>query len=124
MPWSSRTETSELSSAHIGIAPMIDNPWTNGKCALKIVQYMAAGLPVISSGVGANREVVVPGETGVIANNADEWLQAVELLSGNPDEQERMGSAGYARMIQRYSQRAVLDSTILSLAKRELIPPG
>lgn len=121
VPWSSRTEASQLASAHIGIAPMIDNPWTNGKCALKIVQYMAAGLPVISSGVGANREVVVPGETGLLADGTDEWLQAIELLVSNPEEQERMGSAGYDRMMLHYSQRAVLDLIITNLTERELI---
>ena len=122
VPWSFDSEASQLASAHIGIAPMLDNPWTNGKCALKILQYMAAGLPVISSRVGANKEVVVAGETGLLADSVDEWLRAVELLYHNQGERDRMGSAGYDRMLQNYSQQAVLDSIIRNLAARKLIP--
>lgn len=122
VPWSVDAEASQLASAHIGIAPMIDNPWTNGKCALKIVQYMAAGLPVISSSSGANREVVVPGETGLLADTVDEWLLAVEFLAGNREERDRMGLAGYNRMLQNYSQRAVLDLIVGNLTARQLIP--
>ncbi|MCH7743132.1 MAG: glycosyltransferase family 4 protein [Proteobacteria bacterium] len=122
VPWSIESEASQLASAHIGIAPMIDNPWTNGKCALKIVQYMAAGLPVISSRIGANREVVVPGETGLLADTVDEWMLAVESLAGNQGERDRMGLAGYNRMSQKYSQEVVLDSIIGNLTARQLIP--
>ena len=53
-PWSEATEAQALASAHVGIAPMSEDPWTRGKCALKVIQYMAAGLPVISSRAGAN----------------------------------------------------------------------
>ena len=122
VPWSFDSEASQLASAHIGIAPMLDNPWTNGKCALKIVQYMAAGLPVISSRVGANREVVVPGETGLLADSVDEWIQAVQLLVHSQGERNRMGSAGYDRMLRNYSQQAVLGSIIDNLVARKLIP--
>lgn len=59
--WSAESEARYIASAHVGIAPMVDNQYTRSKCALKIIQYMAAGLPVISSKVGANQEVVVNG---------------------------------------------------------------
>ncbi|MBW2344638.1 MAG: glycosyltransferase [Deltaproteobacteria bacterium] len=49
VPWSEENEAFALSSSHIGIAPMPDNPWTRGKCGLKVLQYMAAGLPVVST---------------------------------------------------------------------------
>jgi glycosyltransferase involved in cell wall biosynthesis len=124
VPWSADSEAAQLASAHIGIAPMTDNAWTKGKCALKIVQYMAAGLPVISSSVGANREVVVHGETGLLADGVGEWLQAAELLSQSPAERDRMGSAGYHRMLKHYSQRAVMGLIIDILTSRELIIPG
>ena len=50
----------------VGIAPTPTDRWTLGKCGFKIVQYMAAGLPVIASPVGANAELVVPGGTGLL----------------------------------------------------------
>ena len=120
--WTLESEASQLSSAHIGIAPMSDNPWTRGKCALKVIQYMAAGLPVISSNAGANREVVVQGETGLLADSADDWLRAIELLSGNESERNRLGSGGRQRMLQHYSSQTVLDSITENLRSRALIP--
>jgi hypothetical protein len=52
--WSSITET-RLQG--IGLAPLPDTVYTRGKCAFKIVQYMAAGLPVVASGPGGNQEL-------------------------------------------------------------------
>ncbi len=122
--WSLESEANQLVSAHIGIAPMTDNPWTRGKCALKVIQYMAAGLPVISSNSGANREVVVQDETGLLADTFDDWLQAIELLSGNESERKRLGSAGRRRMLQLYSSTTVLDSITEALTSRKLISPA
>jgi len=120
--WSSETESRELGSAHIGIAPMIDNQYTRGKCALKIIQYMAAGLPVISSRVGANSEVIVNGETGFLVDSLEEWIEAVEHLETDPSARDKMGSAGYQRMQENYSQQAVVESIVENLKARRLIP--
>src|SRR5581483_8059595 len=64
VPWSEQAEADALCRGDIGIAPTPANRWTLGKCGFKIVQYMAAGLPVIASPVGANAELVREGETG------------------------------------------------------------
>lgn len=122
IPWTIETESKILGSAHIGIAPMVDNRYTKGKCALKIIQYMAAGLPVISSRVGANSEVVVHGETGLLVDTLDDWIMAIELLSSNPEECARMGLAGYERMLANYCQRTVVKSVIENFVARNLIP--
>ena len=119
--WSSETESRELGSAHIGIAPMIDNQYTRGKCALKIIQYMAAGLPVISSSVGANSEVIVDGETGFLVDSLEDWIEAVEHLETDPSIRDKMGSAGYRRMQEKYSQQAVVESIVENLKARQLI---
>ena len=57
-------------------------PGTRGKCALKVIQYMAAGLPVISSRVGANQDVVQPGKTGFLVGSDSQWVEAVGSVTG------------------------------------------
>ncbi len=83
-PWSSATEAEEIAAADIGISWLPDDPWSLGKCGLKVLQYMAAGLPVVANPVGMNREMVLHGQTGFLAETRDEWAQAVATLAADP----------------------------------------
>jgi glycosyltransferase involved in cell wall biosynthesis len=103
VPWSEETESEALTSAHIGIAPMPANPWTQGKCGLKILQYMAAGLPVVASSAGVNDEIVQQGVTGFLADSPDAWRSAVNELAHDPDLPRSMGEAGRKLVEERYS---------------------
>lgn len=40
-PWSKEAESSWLDSIDIGIMPLQDDEWSRGKCAFKLLQYMA-----------------------------------------------------------------------------------
>lgn len=112
IPWSLQEEAAELASSHIGIAPMIDDPWTRGKCALKVLQYMGAGLPVISSRCGANQEVVLESETGFLAESEEEWCSAVETLIRDDAGRERLGVRGRQRVVELYSRDAIADRAV------------
>ena len=80
--WSEHTEGGELAACDVGLAPIPDDAWTRGKGAYRSIQYAAAGLPTVASPVGANREVVVPGETGFWATTPAEWRDALLRLAG------------------------------------------
>ena len=103
VPWNAATEARELASAHIGIAPMRDDQWSRGKCALKILQYMAAGLPVISSAAGANAEVVEAGRSGYLVAGDAEWCERIAELASDEDLRARMGDAGREKLMAAYS---------------------
>jgi glycosyltransferase involved in cell wall biosynthesis len=105
-PWSSETETAELVEGDIGIAYMPDDTWSMGKCGLKVLQYMAAGLPVVANPVGVHREMIVHGETGFLAETPGEWAEAVFQLANNPDLRARFGAAGRRLVESRYSTTA------------------
>ena len=92
-PWSSATETRELADADIGISWLCDDQWAQGKCGLKILQYMAAGLPVVANSVGIHRKMIVDGESGFLADSPEEWAEAVFRLAENPALRQRMGAA-------------------------------
>ncbi|MCI0637455.1 MAG: glycosyltransferase family 4 protein [Gemmataceae bacterium] len=97
-PWSQATETNDLAAADIGISWLPDDAWSLGKCGLKVLQYMAAGLPVVVNPVGLQRELVTPGVTGFWAETPEEWLAAIERLSCDPALRSRMGAAGRRRV--------------------------
>jgi glycosyltransferase involved in cell wall biosynthesis len=101
--WSEETEAAELAAADIGIAWMPDDDWSRGKCGLKVLQYMADGLPVIANPVGVHNEMIRHGENGYLANSPAEWVEAIDTLAHDPELRLRMGRAGRQRVEQEYS---------------------
>ena len=102
--WSPESEADALATAGVGVMPLPDDDWSRGKCAFKLLQYMAAGLPCVASPVGANREVVVPEETGLWASGDDDWTAALSRLLGSPADRERLGAAGRGRIRTLYDR--------------------
>ncbi|MEX2631581.1 MAG: glycosyltransferase [Tistlia sp.] len=100
--WSEAAEKSVLASCHLGIMPLSDGPWERGKSGFKLIQYMAAGLPVVASPVGANRDIVTP-DTGFLAADGEAWRLALERLLPDPRLRATMGAAGRRRVESDYS---------------------
>lgn len=103
--WSREDEARLLRECAIGIMPLPDGPWERGKCGYKLVQYMACGLPVVASPVGANVDIVRPG-TGLLAGDADSWTRALRTLLDDAALRERLGASGRAAVEQRFSVQA------------------
>jgi glycosyltransferase involved in cell wall biosynthesis len=99
--WSEATEVDDLMQFDVGIMPLTDTPWARGKCAFKLIQYMACACPVVASPVGMNTEVVETGN-GLLASNQSEWLQALIQLYRAPALRERLGQGGRAKVESRY----------------------
>jgi glycosyltransferase involved in cell wall biosynthesis len=102
-PWSEATEVSDIQSFDVGIMPLVDGPWEQGKCGYKLIQYMACGLPVISSNVGINKEIVDNGINGFLANKPEEWLNALRTLYNDPKLRVKFGDAGRKKVESKYS---------------------
>lgn len=102
-PWMETTEAAELARLDAGIMPLPDEPFERGKCGYKLVQYMACGLPVVASPVGANMQIVEPGVNGYLADTPGEWITALESLRDDPTLRRRLGAAGRARVHAHFS---------------------
>src|SRR5262249_39323684 len=76
-PWNAAREALDLATADVGISWIPDDLWSRGKCGLKVLQYAAAGLPVVANPVGVHPEMIRHGETGFLASTPAEWLQAI-----------------------------------------------
>ncbi len=107
--WSKQTEATALVRGDIGIAPTPHTPWTEGKCGFKIVQYMACGLPVIASPVGANAQIIRPEQTGFLPASVDEWPALIERLCEDVALRQSMGQAGRERVEATYSISAAVQ---------------
>jgi glycosyltransferase involved in cell wall biosynthesis len=117
VPWSSQTEAVSLAGAHIGVMPLTDDEWARGKCAFKLLQYMAASLPCVASPVGANTEAVVDGVNGFHARDTDEWERNLELLIDSADLRARFGASGHAHVEERYAMRTYQTNYVALLTR-------
>jgi glycosyltransferase involved in cell wall biosynthesis len=104
-PWTEAMEASELAGSDFGISWIPDDQWSRGKCGLKVLQYMAAALPVVANPVGVHSEMIRHGETGFLANTPAEWMAAVCTLAAEPKLRQRMGRAGRRRAEMHYGIR-------------------
>ncbi len=109
-PWSADTEVEEIGKFDIGIMPMPDDEWAQGKCAMKALLYMSLGIPAVCSNVGANREVITHGENGFLASTKSDWLANINALIEHPNLREKLGLAGRQRVDEGYSMRRSANS--------------
>ena len=103
LPWSPAVEKSIADHMDVGLMPLQDNPYQAAKCGAKLVQYMAAGLPVIATPVGVNRDLVVDGVTGCWAARPDDWRQAIHRLAEQETLRAAFGRAGREQVVRNYS---------------------
>lgn len=101
-PWSEVTEAADLACCDIGLSWIPDDEWSRGKCGLKVLQYMAAGLPVVANAVGVHPDIIEDGKTGLLADTPHAWADAVQRLVDDPELRVRLGQAGRRRVEQTY----------------------
>jgi glycosyltransferase involved in cell wall biosynthesis len=110
-------EVADLHGFDVGIMPLPDTGFAAGKCALKAIQYMACGVPVVASPVGVNAEVVGDGVCGFLADTPAAWSDRLARLLADPDLRVRLGAAGRARAEAHYSLRAATPRLAAALAR-------
>jgi glycosyltransferase involved in cell wall biosynthesis len=103
VPWSEESEARELSRCDVGIMPLPDDDWARGKCGLKLLQYMATGLPVVSSPAGGADGIVRHGTNGYVATTDAEWRLHLAALVDNAALRAVMGREGRRRVEERFS---------------------
>lgn len=108
--WSEERELMALRSFDVGLMPLPDSEQTRGKCGFKMLQYMACGVPVLSSAVGANVDLFEGSGAGQLIKPGGDWTQALlELAALAPSQRASMGRSGRAHVETKYSVAAVVD---------------
>jgi glycosyltransferase involved in cell wall biosynthesis len=103
VPWQKATEIPDLLNFHVGLMPLEDDKWAQGKCAFKALQYMALGIPALVSPVGMNTEVVQDDYNGYICNEATDWHYHLRQLLTDAGHRQAIGQAARETIEQRYS---------------------
>ncbi len=114
IPWSEEGEVAALQGCDIGISPLKDGPFERGKCGYKLIQYMAAGLPVVASKVGEHINILSNQSVGYLVETQSEWQRALRVLTADRSLAKKMGSAARKLVEQKYSLQ-VTHSLLINL---------
>jgi glycosyltransferase involved in cell wall biosynthesis len=112
--WTLEEEHSAFNRFSIGIMPLPHSDYTQAKAGFKLLQYMAAGLPVVSSSVGVNVELIRDSGAGLLADSASEWEDALRTLAADGSLRATMGARGRA-FVERYADLDAQADTLTSL---------
>lgn len=116
IPWSEEEEVSVLHLMSVGIMPLADDKWSLGKCAFKMLQYMAVGLPVIVSPVGMNRDVLDKADIGLSASSPDQWYEALVSLYEERSLGVKLGLAG-RRVVEQFYNADIIARELADIFK-------
>lgn len=115
LPWSEDSEVAWVKTFDVGIMPLFQSPFSNGKCGYKLIQYMACAVPVVASAVGANPDIVDDGVEGRLVLDNDAWFEALDDLLGSPARRADMGAAGRRRVESRYCMQVTAPRLLVLL---------
>lgn len=104
--WQKESEWQDLAQIQIGLMPLEQTEWEEGKCGFKALQYMAVGIPAIVSPTGANKEIVQNGENGFVCESEAEWEQAILTLVSDTKLRQQFVEKGRKTVEGKYSKGA------------------
>jgi len=101
--WSEEKEIENILTFDVGIMPLHDDAWSQGKCGFKLVQYMSCKKPVIASPVGVNCTLVRDDENGFLVDTVEEWFLAFEKLYLDVDLRKKMAENNFCKIETEYN---------------------
>lgn len=98
-----------LFASHIGVLSSKAEGFANA-----ILEYMAAGLPVVATEVGGVREAIIEGETGYVVPSGDDAAMAARLIQVLSDDEKarEMGARGKKIVREKFASEHHLRNTL------------
>ena len=112
--WSEKSEVEAIQGMDVGLMPLPDTDWTRGKCAFKMLQYMACEVPIVASPVGMNEEVLAMRDFALPAQTAADWYEALDYLYKNNKSAMNMGKNGRV-VIKKHFDRKIITKKIAEI---------
>ena len=121
--WDVSEENRIFNMIDIAIYPQEKEIWSEGKYGGKMIQYLAAGLPmVISNSNSLIPKVLKNNENAIIVDNStEEWEVAIELLIQDVELRNKISKNARSLFLEKFSMEAnkhlylkVLSATLQS----------
>jgi glycosyltransferase involved in cell wall biosynthesis len=101
------------SIADIAINPMINGSGTN----LKVAEYMANGVPVISTEVGIRGYSLIPQEQ-VVLSNLTSFSSEIEMLLNDSDRRKRLSVGAREYIEKKYSWEKIAEEITVKFSDK------
>lgn len=123
IPWKLETELAELKRFDVGVMPLRDDEYVRGKCAFKLIQYGAVGIPSIGTNIGANSEVISEGVSGYLTDTNQQMEERIAELLGSRELRLQMGVAARQIIEERFSLQSQVN-TMAEVFKEAVLRKG
>jgi len=107
--WKKESEISDLNKIDIGLYPIHMDEWSLGKGGLKIMQYMAVGVPGVATNYGTAQHIIDHGSNGYLVSTDQEWVDVLKLLIDNENLRSQISANALYDLKKNYSYNAVKD---------------
>ncbi|HIA12902.1 MAG TPA: glycosyltransferase family 1 protein [Flavobacteriales bacterium] len=108
--WNRETEIDDLMKFDIGLMPIINDTWANGKCGFKAIQYMALGIPAVVSPIVGNPQLVDDMIDGLICNTLKDWREKLTLIMEDKMLLQKLSMNTRDNIVKRYSVNSNKDN--------------
>lgn len=106
-PWDPAREVDDIREMDLGLMPLpAGEDWMKYKCGLKLLQYLAVGIPAVASPIGVNEEILRGQRVGRAAMTDAEWEAAIAELLTDEALRRRLGEAGRQLVTEQFSVEA------------------
>jgi len=101
-----------LDLADVAVYPYDDTLLNRTKCSVKLIDFLAAGLPVVADAVGQNREYIQDGVSGLLtpAEDDEAFARAVVRLLQEPDSRQQLGRAASEQVRENYAWSRLIET--------------
>ena len=109
--WKLETQEEEITKFDFGIMPLnTESPYDKGKCAYKVLQYMASGVIPVAEAYGTNVEVIKHEDNGFLIYNG-EWYNGLKdifsKIIGGIISYEKISDRAKITVKEKYSFEAI-----------------
>ena len=97
-------------------------PWTRGKSSLKVMQYMALGIPSICVRYDFSEAFIRDGENGLLVGDDAEWEDALLRFLTDVPLRETVGRAGRETILSDFTNTVQEERFLKHLGAEDVAP--
>lgn len=113
--WKLESQNEVFDQIDVGIMPLTQNKWNEGKCSFKLLEYLFCGIPSVASSVGMNMQVIQDGYNGYLARDNSEFIEKLAKLISDSKTYNKIRENTRKSVVRNYDASETYAKLKLSL---------